>query len=134
MTMTPELQPDELEVLQAEQLGPAPMVRVDVGHVSVPVRVQDLPHKSGATFNKTVGTTPVRLLSSDHRRAVARVMSVGQNVYIGFSNAMSQDTSRMVLWPANSVFTMNHDGELWVAAATATTTVSVAVESWAAGE
>lgn len=134
MSMTPELQPDELEVLQAEEVGPDPLIRVDVARIDVPVRVQDLPHKSGATFNKSVGTAAVRLLTSDHRRAVARVMSVGQNIYIGFSNAMSQDTSRMVLWPANSVFTMNHDGELWVAAATATTTVSVAVENWATGE
>lgn len=132
--MVPELQPDELEVLQAEQDGPDPLIRVDVAAIGVPVRTQSLPRKSGATFNKTVGTTAVRLLAADHRRAVARVMSVGQNMYIAFSNAMSQDTSRMALWPANVEFPMTHDGELWVASATATTTVSVAAENWATGE
>lgn len=132
--MVPDLQPDELDVLQAEESGAVPRIPVSIEGVTLPIRVQMLPRKAGATFSKTVGTTPTRLLTSDHRRAEARVMSVGQNMYVGYSNAMAQDFSRMVLWPANTTFLMQHDGELWVAAATAQTTISVAVEQWATGE
>jgi hypothetical protein len=132
--MVPELQPDELAVLQAEEAGPDPLIRVSLAEVEAPVRTQDLPRKGGATFQKSIGTTASRQLTSDHRRAAATVMSVGQNMLIAFSNAMAQDTSRMVLWPANVPFVMTHDGELWVASSTATTIVSVATELWATGE
>lgn len=130
----PDLQPDELDVLQAQEPDHQVTVPVSIASVDVPIRTQDLPRKAGATFNKTVGTTPVRLLTSDHRRSQTRVISVGQNMYVAFSNAMAQDLSRMALVPANTIFTMNHDGELWVASATTTTTVSVVTEQWAVGE
>lgn len=138
----PELQPDELDVLQAVQDGPDPLIRVAIAAVDTPVRTQDLPHKSAATFTKTVDVNGIvgqqvnqgRLLPGDHRRAVVRLMSIGQNILIGFSNAAYQDASRMALWPANVAFVMNHDGELWVRAAASTTSVSVVVENWATGE
>lgn len=134
MSTTPELQPDELEVLQAEDPGTEPMVRVTVARLEVPVRTLELPRKAGATRTITVGTTPQRVLQSDHRRATARVMSIGQNMLIGYNSAMAGDPSRMGLWPANTVFTMNVDGELWIASATATTSISYFTELWATGE
>lgn len=130
MSTTPELQPDEIQVLQVEE--PDHVVTVPV-NVQGPVQTQDLPRKAGATFNKTIGTTPVRLLTADHRRAQARLMSIGQNVYIGFSYANAQEPRSMALWPANAAFTMNVDGELWAASFTGTTVVSVITEMWATG-
>lgn len=129
-----ELQPDEQAVLQAEEVGPDPLIRIDLARAEVPVRVQALPRRSGATINKTVDMTGGQLLKADHRRASVTVMSIGQNIYIAFSNASYQDTSRMMLWPANVPYVMTHDGELWVRSAQTTTTVSLAVEGWAAGE
>lgn len=129
MPTVPELQPDELDVLQAET-DDMPSVRVSVDG---PVRTQDLPRKAGATFTKTIGTTPIRLLTQDHRRAQVRLMSIGQSMLVAFSSAMAQDASRMALWPANVAFTMNNDSEVWVASATATTSISVITEMWATG-
>lgn len=134
MPTIPALQPDELEVLQAEEIGPDPVVRVSIAEIEAPVRTQDLPRKAGATFNKTVGVTFTRLLTGDHRRAQVRLISVGQNFYLAFNNAMAQDISRAALIPANVAFTVNHDGEIWVASATATTTISAITELWATGE
>jgi hypothetical protein len=134
MGTVPELQPDELEVLQAEETGPDPLIRVDLARAEVPVRTQMLPRKAGATLNRTIDTNGRQLLKSDHRRASVTVMSIGQNVYLGFSNASYQDLSTMLLWPANVPFVMQHDGELWVRSAATTTVVSLSIENWATGE
>lgn len=134
MTMVPDLQPEELEVLQAEDPGVDPIIRVEIARVEVPVRTQDLPRKAGGTIQKTVGVTPVQLLNSDHRRASARVISVGQNMYLAYSGQTAQDVSRMALWPANVPFPMTVDSALWVASATSTTIISVITEMWATGE
>jgi hypothetical protein len=128
----PEFQPDLPVVLQIEgQYGTEPPVNVKVVG---PVRTQDMPLKSGATFTKVVGTTPIRLLFPDHRRAQATIISIGQNMLIAFSNASAQDPSRMALWPANVAFTHPGATELWVASATATTSVAVLTGLWATGE
>lgn len=134
MTMVPELQPEELEVLQAEDPGVEPIIRVEIARVEVPIRTQDLPRKAGGTIQKTVGIVPIQLLASDHRRASARVMSVGQNMYVAYSAQTAQDVSRMALWPANVPFPMSVDSALWVASTTATTVISVITEMWATGE
>lgn len=127
-----EFQPDDFDVMQAEPDGREPAVKV---HVIGQVRVQDLPRKAGATFTRlAVTTTPMRLLAADHRRAAARIMSIGQNMLVALSAASAQDTSRMALWPANTVFLCEADTEVWVASATATTTISVVTELWATGE
>lgn len=134
-----EFQPDTDEVLQVEDISPvgkAPAVDVAVRG---PVRTQELPHKAGATFSRSVGTltatTPAaRVLSADHKRARAVIMSVGQNMYVAFSQASAQDVSRMALWPSGVAFVVTTATEVWVVAATGTTTVSVVTELWAAGE
>ena len=135
MSTVPQLQQDELEILQAETPGTEPPVRVEIARIEVPVRTQGLPRKAGATIQKTVGTTPQRILLSDHRRASASIMSVGQNMLFSYSQAGAQDPSKfMALWPANLPFVMTIDGELWVASATATTVISVVTEFWATGD
>jgi hypothetical protein len=129
-----ELQPDDLEVLQAERTDEPAVAVVLKGSLS-PIRTQELPHKAGATFNRQgVGTTPIRVLTASDRRAVARVVSVGQAMYFALNGAAASDTSRMALWPANTVLTLTADTELWVASQTSTTTISVMTEFWATGE
>jgi hypothetical protein len=127
--MSIELQPDIEEVLQVEQPEPAVAVTV-VG----PVRTQALPTKSAATFTKTVGTTPTRLLRRDHFRAGAYVISYDQDIWIAFSSASAQDTSRMARWPAGTPFPTQAGTAIVVAAVTGTTQVSVIAEYWAAGD
>lgn len=134
-----EFQPDLDEVLQVEDISPEGVAPVVDVAVRGPVRTQELPHKAGATFSRTVAaltaTVPaVRILSADHKRARAVLMSVGQNMYVAFTQASAQDVSRMALWPANTSFVVTTATEVWVCAATATTTISVVTELWAAGE
>lgn len=130
MTMV-DLQPDDLEVLQAETGEPGPAAHVVVDG---PVRTQDLPHKAAAAFSKTIGTTPVRILRADHRRATAQVMSIGGNMWFAFSESAAAGTGTSAQWPQNTTMTLTADVDLWVYAVSGTTLVSVKVEQWATGE
>lgn len=128
----PDLQPDDLEVLQAENNGPEPAVLV---HVEGPIRNQQMPNKQGATRTRSsVGTTPIRLLTADHRRASFKLMSIGGNMLFAFNSAAAADPSAMATWPQNVQYAGTHDGEVWAAAATGTTSISVVTEYWATGE
>jgi hypothetical protein len=132
-----DLQPTTPEVLQSEEApeGDYPIVAVSLVKSSVPVRTQELPHKGGATFtNGAVTTTPIRILRADKRRALATLMSIGGNMRIAFNNASAQDPSRMQLWPQNVAYYVGHDTDVYVAADTVNTAVSVSTELWATGE
>jgi hypothetical protein len=132
MSADNEFQPDVFDAMQFEPEGREAAVKVIV---TGPVRIQDLPRKAGATFTRlAVTTAPMKLLAADHRRAAARIVSIGQNMLVALSAASAQDASRMALWPANLVFLCEADTEVWVASATATTTISVVTELWATGE
>lgn len=126
-----DLQPDTMDALQAEDPSLAPAVAVK--HEG-PLRVQSLPRKAAGTRTRTVGTTASKVLAADHRRASALIMSIGQNMLFAFNSASAQDPSTMSLWPANVPFTLTADTELWVASATATTSISITSEFWATGE
>lgn len=126
-----ELQPDDLEVLQAETDGPEPTVRVSVDG---PIRTQQLPHKSAGTRTRTIGTTMQKLLSADHRRALFRILSINQSVYVAFNAGGAGDPTTCVIWPANLPLTVTADCELWAASTTATTQLSIITEFWAVGE
>lgn len=128
-----DLQPDLEEVLQ-EEAAPVYEGAPTAVYVCGPVRVQTLPQKSGQTKTVTVGTTAVRVLQGDHRRARAQLLAIGGNMMVAFNLASSGDTGRMCLWPANVAFTHLGDDEIWVAAVTGTITVSVATGRWAVGE
>jgi hypothetical protein len=130
--MSADLQPDELEVLQAEPpIGPQPAVHVIVDG---PVRTQDLPRKQGATRSRVIGTTPQKYFAADHRRASVRGVSIGQNVLIAHNAASAADPSTMALWPVNTPFLITSDSEIWFASASGTTTISTITEYWATGE
>lgn len=129
-----DLQPNDLEAMQAETDDPGPAARVQIVGIDGPVRTQELPRKAASTIQKVVGATQsVQILRADHRRAIARVVSVGQNVYVAFSQAAAQEPQSMALWPQNVPLLVTADAELWVRSSTGTTTVSVVAEFWAVG-
>lgn len=130
--MSADLQPDELEALQAEPpTGPEPAVRVIIDG---PIRTQDLPRKSAASRTRTLTTTVQKILSADHRRASARIISIGQPILIAFNSASASDPSTCGVWPANLAFVLTADSELWVGSQTGTTSLSIFTEFWATGE
>lgn len=129
--MTAELQPDELESMQAEPEVTEPAVHVIVDG---PIRNQPLPRKQAASRTRTLTTTVQKLLSADHRRASATVVSIGQAVLIAFNSASASDPSTCAVWPANLPFTLTADSELWAGSATGTTQLSIITEMWATGE
>jgi hypothetical protein len=128
-----DLQPDELEALQAEP-GIEPPVKVEVTEIRGPVRTQALPRKSAASRNRTVATTMTKLLAADHRRASAQIVSIGQTMLIAFNSASASDPSTCAEWPANVPYTLTADAEFWVAASTGTTKINIITEYWATGE
>jgi hypothetical protein len=142
MSAGPDLQPDELEALQAETVGAEPPVRVQVSHIETPIRTQDLPRKAASTNTFTVGVLGTngglnpakRVLSAQPRRALARLVSTGQAMLVAFSQAAAQQASTMALWPAGTVLNITHDAEVYVASATGTTQVTVIAEFWATGD
>lgn len=129
--MSADLQPDELEALQAEATTVQPAVIVK--HEG-PVRIQELPRKSAGSRTRTVTTTMTKLLSADHRRAKAVLIATGNPIYIAFSNASAQDPSTCGIWPVGVPYTLTADSELWVGSTTATAVVSIFTEFWATGE
>jgi hypothetical protein len=130
-----ELQPDPDEVLQAEEpAGTEPTVNVKV---TTPVRTQALPRKGGATFTKplvalTAGPA-LQVLRADHRRAQAILIGAAP-ILVAYGDASAQDPSTMALLPAGVLLPVSGTVDVWVAAATGTTTVSVLTELWATGE
>ena len=131
--MTADLQPDELESLQAENTGPEPSVRVVLADTETVLRVQVLPRKQGGTRTRAISTTPQLLLSADHRRASA-VLVASAAFLVAFSQASTQDASLMAAWPANVPFPITHDGPVYAAAATGTVNLSIITEFWATGD
>lgn len=131
--MSANRQPDISEVLEDEEPeGSEPSVLI---RSETPFRTQELPHKAGATFTKPVtSTAAVRLLAADHHRARVNLFAIGGNMLLAFSNASSQDPSRMALIPANTSVVITAVTEVWVQAATGSITVSVLTELWATGE
>lgn len=127
-----ELQPDTEDVLQ-EESEPQLSVPVCVVDQKTPLRVQQLPRKGGATFTKTVTTTPLQVLWPDHRRARARIVSTSA-LLLAYDIAAAQDASTMAIWPANQIFEAGATTDVWVAAASGTAQVGVITELWAEGE
>lgn len=126
-----DLQPDDLEVLQAETPEVVPAAAVIVQGV---VRTQDLPRKSAASRNRSLGTGMTKLLAADDRRAMVRLMSIGATMQVAFSQASTQDPSMCIQWPANTPLEITASCEVWAAALTGTTIVSIMTEYWATGE
>ena len=120
--------PTPAELTQDELPAPAlPSVPVVV---QGPTRVQQLPRVSGGSKTVSVGTTPVRVLGADPRRAEVQLYSWDNDLAYGESQgeAASVYAAR---WPKGVTKTIRHTGELWLASATATTSVTLDVENWA---
>jgi hypothetical protein len=127
------LQPDTDVVLQLEPL-PLTTIPVRVEQVDGPIRTQGLPRKSGST--KTIaalGASPIRILRASHYRSSVTLMSIGQPLLIAFTEASASDPSTMAVWPAGTPYTCTATVEIWVAAQTGTTQLSIITENWADG-
>lgn len=133
-----DLQPDVADVLQEED-GGGLTVPVCITEQKAPLRTQALPRKGGATMTKALTTTPLRVLTADHRRAVARVISTATaNVFLfAHTEASAQDESTMSLWPGLVPLPVEATTELWLRVpATPGTGFSVGISTslWAEGE
>jgi hypothetical protein len=133
---TVDLQPETDEVLQSEaRVDPTGSVCIE--YVKTPVRVQELPRKGGVTRTYTVSDTAVKqLIAADHFRGKATIISIGQNMLIGFNQVSTSDPTMMALWPANVPFYVTASVDVYVlcAAAGMTTSISLATELWATGD
>jgi hypothetical protein len=139
MTIAPveELEPDVEDVLQAEEPAGLTAIPVCVLDVKTPVRVQQLPHKGGATKTRTVGAVVgVQVLRADHFRGRATLMYIGQNMLVTFTKSIDpvQDVQSWALWPANVPLAITAAVDVFVASATGTTSISVITEDWAAAK
>lgn len=131
--MNGDLQPDTLEVLQEE---PEYVMSVQ-GCVTVrgPVRTQELPRKSGSTRTVSLGTSPKRLLTADHRRAWARLRALdAADVAYAFNEASAGELATSYELPAGEAEDLDATTELWVRAVTGTARVALATANWADGE
>lgn len=134
----PELQPDTGEILQEE--GDAGItVPVCITDQESPLRTQALPRKGGATSTKTLTTTPLRVLTADHRRARAQIIgaTVDLAFLVAFTETAAQDESTMSLWPSRVPFETTATTEVWLrvpATPGSTVTVGISTELWAEGQ
>jgi hypothetical protein len=126
-----DINPPKDDVMQVEVIPESEAVPVQV---EGPVRVQVLPRKGGSTRTRTISTTPVRLLSADHRRAMATLISIGTNVLFALGKEQAADPTTMALWPQNVPYVVTADTEVWVAAVVGPTQVSITTELWAEGD
>lgn len=126
-----EVQPDDAEVVQAEDGHGTEMVRVPVV-IDGPVRTVNLPAKSGGMFTVSgVDNNGTRLVSHDPRRRQVTIISTA-DIMIGGNQ--SQANLKGARIPANVAFVYHGLDELWgasVAVPPATADVSVIVENWA---
>ncbi len=103
-------------------------------NVDGPVQVHQLPSTSAGSrsFSGVAATTgsAVRVCNKDPRRRVARIVSIEENMVYGTSQAQA-DAGTGVVWPKLVPLEVTHQDEVWIRAATSTTTVSVIVENWA---
>jgi hypothetical protein len=122
----PVTEPDDAEVVQVED-GADYTAKVVV---EGPVRTVELPSKSGGMFTvPAVDGNGQRLLGRDPRRKQATIVALAQDVRVGGSQA--QASLAGARWPANVPLVYSGKDEVWAAAVTATTDVSVIVENWA---
>lgn len=127
------LQPDSDAVLQMEPV-PLTTIPVRVEQIDGPVRTQSLPRKSGSTRTiAALGTTPIRILRASHYRSSVTLISVGEPIVFAFTEASASDPSTMAAWPAGLPYVCTATVEIWVAAQTGTTQLSVITENFADG-
>lgn len=128
-----QMQPSTDDVLQVEApampLTPIPVV------VEGPVRTQDPPDMSlqvGQFFlDSTAGfIQPQRVLGDDPFRARARIVAKDQAIRVGTSQKQVMNPTTCAIWPVGVALEVRARSELWLAADTATTVVSIITEKW----
>jgi hypothetical protein len=127
------MQPDVEDVLQVEDPeGTEATVKVVQ---QGPVRTQALPSKAGSTRTVLVNPlpSPTLILRANPRRRQALVVAPAAFL-VAYGDANAQDVSTMALWPANVPLPVTAVVDVWVAAPTATVSVSIVSEFWATGE
>lgn len=135
--MSADLQPDVDDVLQEE--GPATTtIPVCLTDVKTPVRTQALPRKGGTTFTRTLSETPLRVLTADHRRAAATLISLtAANVFlVAYNRASAQDVTTMMAWPGAVPLPVDATTEVWVRLPVDAEAFALGVSTsvWAEGE
>lgn len=128
-----ELEPEVEDVLQAEA-PPLTAIPVCITDTKTPIRAQVLPHKGGSTRTRNVpATAGTQVLRADHFRGLATLMSIDQNMLVTFTKGLDPvgDAQYWTLWPKLVPFPITACVDVWVAAATATTNVSITTEDWA---
>lgn len=132
--MNPDLEPDNDDLFQAEPEA-LPLTPIPV-HVQGPVRVQDPPATQLVVTQVFVDSTggfiqPQRVLGEDPRRKIARIVSGDQKLRVGTSQKQVMSPDMCAVWPVNVPLEITARSEVWVAADTLTTRVSVVSELWA---
>ena len=126
--------PDWDAVEQRDELLELPVPAVPV-HVDGPVQTQTLPPRTSVLRTITVTTTPMELLARDLRRQRAVVYSFDQDVIIALRSSEAGSgpafTTAGARWPKGSALTLFGASQVWVAAVTGTTSVTIVSESWA---
>lgn len=123
---------DEVEQREALPEMPFPAVAV---HVDGPVETHTLPPRNSVLRTITVGTNPTELLPRDLRRQRAVIYSFDQDVIIALRSSEAGTgaafTTAGARWPKNVALTINGASQVFIAAAAATTAVTIVAESWA---
>ena len=125
-----DLTPDPEEIVQAE--GPDVVPPILVEHAG-PVGTRELPGIRGnyRTESGITNVVGVRLLALEPRRKSATLTAVDQDIWIAASQAAAQVGGSSAYYVPKGVrFHVDHMGEVWAIAATATTAVSVATTPW----
>jgi len=120
--------PDVAEVHQGETGAPDRAIPVDVVN---PVRVDELPARTGGIFSRQVPTNGHRLLNGDPRRKVATIIPISGDLRIGDTQAGALNDGAGAVIPQSVPFLYSCSDELWAAGVVATVEVSVIVEQWA---
>lgn len=103
-------------------------------NVDGPVQTHALPSVSAGSRSYSgvpaTANSAVKVCNIDPRRRIARIVSIEENIIYGTTQAQA-DAGTGVVWPKLVVLEVTHSDEVWIRAATSTTTVSVIVENWA---
>lgn len=135
MTDAVQMQPTEHEVLQEEPPS-FTTIPVRVVAVDAPVRVQELPRKTGSTSTRTIGSTAVKVATADPYRAQLTLMSMTQDIYVAFTRHGSEEVLTSSIWPKLVPMVITAVTDVWVVSGAAgrdDTLVSITMERWATG-
>jgi hypothetical protein len=111
--------PDLDDVQQVEPVTPAVPVKIEG-----PVRVQQVPNRSGPAFTHAMTTQPSQVLGEDMRRARAQLWADEGWLY-------RRRTGGPVTVAANAIIDITHCDEVWASVSTETGTLNIITEYFA---